>query len=148
MTETSVNTSCDDAKVKDILRSVHRIALIGASPKPHRPSNTVMRFLQEKGYRVIPVNPGHGGGEINGETVYASLADIPGNIDMVDIFRRTDAIDEIVDKTIHMASDKDIRVVWMQLGVIDAQAARRAEAAGLTVIMDHCPKIEYERLMQ
>jgi len=148
MMETPGDTSSDDAELKDILCSVHHIALVGASPKPHRPSNIVMRFLQEKGYRVIPVNPGHGGGEINGEAVYASLADIPGNIDMVDIFRRTDAVSGIVDAAIDLASDKDIRVVWMQLGVIAAEAARRAEAAGLKVIMDHCPKIEYERLMQ
>lgn len=148
MTEAAANTSTDDALLTEILRSVHRIALVGASPKPDRPSNYVMRFLQDKGYSVIPVNPGHSGGEINGETVYACLADIPGNIDMVDIFRDADAAAEIVDETINMASDKDIRVVWMQLGVIAAEAASRAEAAGLTVIMDRCPKIEYQRLMQ
>ncbi|MHA1597147.1 MAG: CoA-binding protein [Alphaproteobacteria bacterium] len=137
----------DDALLMDILGSVHTIAMIGASPKPQRPSNDVMRFLQEKGYRVIPVNPGHAGSEINGETVYARLADIPVDIDMVDIFRQSGAIGEIIDKTIDLASEKQIRVIWTQLGVIDRHAGGRAEAAGLTVVMDHCPKIEYQRLM-
>jgi predicted CoA-binding protein len=120
--------------------------MVGASPKWNRPSYFAMKYLQEKGYRVIPVNPGHAGKEILGEKVYASLADIPEQIDMVDIFRNAQAAGPIADEAIALAEDKGIKVVWMQLGVINHEAAGRARAAGLTVVMDRCPKIEFGRL--
>jgi uncharacterized protein len=135
-----------DDLLKDILKRVHTIAMVGASPKWVRPSNFAMKYLQGKGYRVIPVNPGQAGKEILGETVYASLGDIPHTIDMVDIFRTSEAAGQIVDEAIGLAEDKGISVIWMQLGVINEDAGKRAEAAGLKVIMDRCPKIEYARL--
>ncbi len=136
----------DDALLKSILKNTRVIAMVGASPKWVRPSNFAMKYLQGKGYRVIPVNPGQAGKEILGETVYASLADIPGNIDMVDIFRSSEAAGVVTDEAIALAEEKNISVIWMQLGVINDDAAKKAEKAGLTVIMDHCPKIEYARL--
>ncbi len=135
-----------DAEIKDILRRVRTIAMVGASPKWVRPSNFAMKYLQNKGFRVIPVNPGQAGKEILGETCYAGLADIPGTIDLVDIFRSSDAAGAITDEAIGLAAEKEIKVVWMQLGVRDDAAAERAKAAGLTVIMERCPKIEYGRL--
>ena len=136
----------DDAFLRSILRDVRVIAMVGASPNWVRPSNFVIKYLQSKGFRVIPVNPGHAGKKILGETVYASLKDIPDRFDMVDVFRASDAAGGIVDEAIAIAAAKGVRVIWMQLGVRDDAAARRAEAAGLTAIMDHCPKIEYGRL--
>ncbi len=135
-----------DAEILDILRRVRTIAMVGASPNWVRPSNFAMKYLQNKGFRVIPVNPGQAGKEILGETCYASLAEIPGTIDMVDIFRSSEAAGPITDEAIGLAADKQIKVVWMQLGVRNDAAAARAEAAGLTVIMERCPKIEYGRL--
>ena len=135
-----------DAEIKEILRRVRTIAMVGASPKWVRPSNFAMKYLQNKGYRVIPVNPGQAGKEILGEICYTSLAEIPGTIDMVDIFRSSEAAGAITDEAIELAADKQIKVVWMQLGVRNDAAAARAEAAGLTVIMERCPKIEYGRL--
>lgn len=136
----------EDAYLEDILKNTRTIAMVGASPKWVRPSNFAMKYLQGKGYKVIPVNPGQAGKEILGETVYASLADIPGKIDMVDIFRSSDAAGDTVDEAIKLKDDKDISVVWMQLGVINEAAAERGIAAGLEVVMDRCPKIEYARL--
>jgi len=132
--------------IEGILRRCRVIAMVGVSDKWVRPSNFAMKYLQTKGYRVIPVNPVRAGGTILGEPVFASLSEVPGAIDMVDIFRRSDAVEPIVDEAIEIAADKAITVVWMQLGVRDPAAAARAEAAGLTVIMDRCPKIEYGRL--
>jgi len=129
-----------------ILRRVKTIAMVGASANWVRPSNFAMKYLQGKGFRVIPVNPGRAGGEILGEKVYASLGDIPDQVDMVDIFRASEAAGRIADEAIAVAGEKGIKVVWMQLGVRNDDAARRAEAAGLTVIMNRCPKIEYGRL--
>jgi predicted CoA-binding protein len=131
-----------DDELRAVLRGVHVVAMVGASPNWNRPSYFVMKYLQSKGYRVIPVNPQAVGETILGETVYADLADVPEPIDMVDIFRRSDAVGPIVDEAIR----KHAKVVWMQLGVRNDDAAARAEAAGLTVIMDRCPKIEYSRL--
>ena len=130
--------------IADILRSVRTVALVGASPKPQRPAWIVQKYLQEKGYRVIPVNPGHAGGEILGAPVYARLADIPEPVDMVDIFRNSAAAAGVVEEV--MALRPPPAVVWMQLGVRNDAAARHAEAAGLKVVMNRCPKIEYGRL--
>lgn len=131
-----------DNYLRDILEHVHTIAMVGASPYWNRPSYFAMKYLQEKGYRVIPVNPQATGEEILGEKVYGDLADVPEKIDMVDIFRRADAAEPIVEEAIA----KGARVVWMQLGVRNDAAAARAEAAGLKVVMNRCPKIEYSRL--
>ena len=125
-----------------LLQEVKTIALVGASANPTRDSHGVMAFLQHQGSRVIPVNPGLAGQELLGERVAASLADIEGPIDMVDIFRNSEAAGPVVDEAIAAGA----KAVWMQLGVINPEAAARAEAAGLKVVMNHCPKIEIPRL--
>ena len=135
-----------DDHLRAILGRVRTIAMVGASPNWVRPSNFVMKYLQGKGYRVIPVNPVAAGQEILGERAYARLSDVPGPLDMVDIFRASDAAGAIVDEAIALAEEKAISVVWMQLGVRDDDAAGRAEAAGLVAVMNRCPKIEYGRL--
>ena len=131
--------------LKGVLQSAKVIALVGASPDPSRPSNSVMRFLQGRGYKVIPVNPGQAGKEINGETVYAKLADIPVAIDMVDVFRASDYLGKVVDEA--LALETRPKTIWAQLGVRDDEAAARAEAAGLDVVMNRCPAIELPRLL-
>ena len=131
-----------DEDLRALLQSTQTIALVGASNKPERDSFKVMRFLQSQGYRVIPVNPGLVGSEINGEPVVAALADISERVDLVDIFRASDSVGPVVDAAIAIGA----RAVWMQLCVINAPAAATAEAAGLKVVMDHCPKIEIPRL--
>jgi len=136
----------EDDAIRKILRTVRTVAMVGVSPKWVRPSNFAMKYLQGKGYRVIPVNPGQAGKEILGETVYATLSDIPGSFEMVDVFRSSAAAGPIVDEAIQLAKEKGIAVIWMQLGVRNDEAAARGEEAGLTVIMDRCPKIEYGRL--
>ena len=136
----------DDALLRRILTNTKTIAMVGASPDWVRPSNFAMKYLQRKGYRVIPVNPGHAGKDILGEITYARLRDIPDKFDIVDVFRTSDAAGVIADEAIEVAADKGAQVLWMQLGVRDDAAAARAEAAGLTVIMNRCPKIEYGRL--
>lgn len=135
-----------DDYLRQTLRSIKTVALVGASPKWVRPSSFVMKYLQGKGMRVIPVNPGQAGKEILGETVYARLADIPEKFDMVDIFRSSDAAGGIVDEVIALGPDKRPEIIWMQLSVRNDEAAARAEEAGFQVIMDRCPKIEYGRL--
>jgi predicted CoA-binding protein len=134
--------SYSDSYLRTILRETRVIAMVGASPHWNRPSYFAMKYLQAKGYRVIPVNPAVAGQEILGERVYATLADIPDTVDMVDIFRNSEAAGPIVDAAIA----KGARIVWMQLGVRNDAAASRAEAAGLKVVMDRCPKIEFGRL--
>lgn len=131
-----------DDYLRGILAGARTIAVVGASPRPHRPSHGVMRFLQRHGYRTIPVNPFAAGGEILGERVHARLTDIPERVDMVDIFRRSDAAGAVVDEAIEIGAT----AVWMQLDVRDAAAAARAEAKGLKVVMDRCPAIEIPRL--
>jgi uncharacterized protein len=134
--------SYSDAYLRGILNGVRTIAMVGASEHWNRPSFFAMKYLQDKGYRVIPVNPQAKGEAILGEKVYADLAEIPDKIDMVDIFRRAEAVPAIVDQAI----EKGAKVVWMQLGVRHDAAAAKAEAAGLKVVMNRCPKIEYSRL--
>ena len=129
--------------LKDILSSVKRIALVGASGKPERASHRVMGFLLEHGYEVIPVNPGKEGKAILGQKVVARLADIEDPVDMVDIFRNSEAAGGVTDEAIAIGA----KVVWMQLNVSHAEAAKRAEKAGLKVVMDRCPKIEYPSVM-
>jgi uncharacterized protein len=131
-----------DEDIRELLASARTIALVGASDRPQRPSNRVMRFLQDWGYRVIPVNPQITGEHVHGEYVWRELGQIGEPIDIVDIFRRSDAAGEAVDDAIAAGA----RAVWMQLGVIDEAAAERAEAAGLKVVMDRCPAIEIPRL--
>jgi predicted CoA-binding protein len=133
-----------DNLLRDILRKSRVLALVGVSPNPVRPSHFVGRYLGLRGYKVVPVNPGHAGERLWGQEVRASLSDIPELVDVVDIFRRSDAVPGIVDEV--LAMDPLPKVIWMQIGVTHAAAASRAEAAGLTVIQDRCPKIEYQRL--
>jgi uncharacterized protein len=131
-----------DDFLRDILTSVRTIAVVGASPRPHRPSHGVMRYLQRRGYRVIPVNPFAAGDAILGEPCYPTLGEVPEPVDMVDVFRRSELAGAAVDEAIA----KGARAVWLQLGVIDSAAAARAEAHGLKVVMDRCPAIEIPRL--
>ncbi len=133
-------TSEDD--IAHLLSRVRFVALVGASDRPDRPSYRVMRFLQTRGYRVFPVNPQLAGTHIHGEPVYASLGDIGEPIDLVDIFRRPQAAGDAVDEAIATGA----KAVWLQLGVINHDAAARAEAAGLDVVMDRCPAIDIPRL--
>ena len=142
----TADQSYSNSYLLGILNSVHTMAMVGASATWNRPSFFAMKYLQEKGYRVIPVNPRQAGKEILGERVYASLGEIPDRIDMVDIFRASEDVPPIVDEAIAVAAEKGIRVIWMQLGVINEAAAEKAEAAGLKVVMNRCPKIEFGRL--
>jgi predicted CoA-binding protein len=131
-----------DDYLRGIFLRVKTIAMVGASPRPDRPSYRVMRFLQSKGFRVIPVNPQAAGEMLHGETVVVSLADIPGTVDMVDIFRRSELVAPVVDDAIA----KGAKIIWMQLGVRDDKAAAKAEAHGIDVVMNRCPAIEMPRL--
>lgn len=136
----------DDMALRRILEKTKIIALVGASAKPDRPSYSVMRYLQRQGYRVIPVNPGLAGQVLNNEVVYAHLTDIPeaqaGKIDMVDVFRNSEAALEITREAISIGA----KTVWMQLGVINEIAATEARQAGLEIVMNKCPAIEIPRL--
>jgi predicted CoA-binding protein len=131
-----------DAYLREILAGARTIAILGASPRPERPSHAVMAYLQRRGYRAIPVNPFAAGETIHGERCYATLAEVPEAIDMVDVFRRSAFAGEAVDAAIA----KGAKVVWMQLGVRDDHAAARAQAHGLKVVMNRCPAIEIPRL--
>jgi hypothetical protein len=138
----AVQELASDELVRKLLTQTRTIALVGASPRPDRDSHRVMSFLQQQGYRVLPVNPVCAGEAILGETVRATLAEIDEPIDLVDVFRNSEAAGEVVDEAIRAKA----RAVWMQLGVINEDAARRARSAGLDVVMDRCPAIEIPRL--
>ena len=131
-----------DEDIAELLTSARTIAMVGASDRPNRPSHGVMRVLQQHGYHVFPVNPQIAGGQVHGERVLRDVSEVGVPIDIVDIFRRSEAAGEVVDQAIRVGA----KAVWMQIGVIDEQAAARAEAAGLKVVMDRCPAIEIPRL--
>jgi len=131
-----------DEALKQILVNNPVVAMVGASANPERPSHRIMKFLQDKGFRVIPVNPREAGKVIHGERCYASLRDVPEKVDIVDVFRRPEAAEEIVEDAIDIGA----KAVWMQLGVENAKAYERGRAAGIEVVMDRCPKIECSRL--
>lgn len=132
-----------DPELRALLGSVRTIALVGWSPKADRPSHGVAAYLHRRGYRVIPVNPGQAGEVALGETIRASLSDIPEGVDMVDIFRRSSEVGAVVDEALRLPG---LQAIWMQLGVVDEDAAARARAAGVQVVMDRCPAIEIPRL--
>jgi hypothetical protein len=131
-----------DQDIAELLRNARTIAMVGASDRPSRPSYGVMKFLQDHGYRVLPVNPQITGEHVHGEYVWRELSQIGLPIDIVDIFRRPEAAGEAVDQAIFVGA----KAVWMQIGVVNEAAAARAEAAGLKVVMDRCPKLEIPRL--
>jgi len=133
-----------DTYIRDILNSVKTIAMVGISPKDNRPSYFAFKYLRERGYRMIPVNPGQAAKEILGQKVYARLADIPEPVDMVDIFRAAPYATPVVQEA--TALKPKPQVIWMQLGIRNDEAARLAEEAGMKVVMNRCPKIEYGRL--
>jgi hypothetical protein len=133
-----------DQLLKDVLDRMKTVAVVGVSANPVRPSYFVARYLSRKGIRVVPVNPGLAGQELLGETVYATLSDIPFDVDMVDVFRRSDAVPAIVDEA--LARWPDLQTIWLQIGVEHADSAEVAQARGVTVIQNRCPKIEYQRL--
>jgi predicted CoA-binding protein len=135
-----------DDFVRRVLADARTIAVVGASSKPMRASNHVMAYLQSRGYRTVPVNPNEVGRKINGETVYARLADVPAPVDLVDVFRNSGAVGGVVADVLAAKDRLGIRAIWMQLGVRNDAAARHAEAAGLAIVMDRCPRIEYPRL--
>ncbi|WP_375263624.1 CoA-binding protein [Palleronia sp.] len=133
-----------DDDIRRILTDVNRIALVGASANPARPSNGVGQFLAARGYEVHPVNPGLAGQSLFGRTVVARLPDLSDDIEMLDIFRRSDAVPAVVEEALDVMPS--LRVVWMQLGVVSPEAAAMAEANGVEVVMDRCPKIDIPRL--
>jgi predicted CoA-binding protein len=133
-----------DDFLKTILRRARRIAVVGVSMNPVRPSYYVARYLSLKGYQVVPVNPGHAGEQLFGTKVVGSLADIEGPVDMVDVFRRPEHVPPIVDEA--LALFPQLQTIWLQIGVVHEGAAATAQARGVDVVMDRCPKIEYQRL--
>ncbi len=139
-------TNPDDNVIRAVLTGTRSVAVVGWSPNPDRPSHGVAAFLQARGMRMIPVNPGQAGQSHHGTPIRASLADIPPDdtVEMVDIFRRSDAVAAIVDEA--LATLPGLKVIWMQLGVTDERAAQKARKAGVIVIQDRCPKIEARRL--
>ncbi|ESX81967.1 MULTISPECIES: CoA-binding protein [unclassified Mesorhizobium] len=134
----------DNAYIAGILNSVKTIAMVGASANDVRPSYFVLKYLLGKGFSVFPINPGQAGKEILGQMTFARLADVPGPVDMVDVFRASAAVPGIVDEVLRL--DPLPKVIWMQLGIRHDEAATRAEAAGIKVVMNRCPKIEYGKL--
>ena len=140
--DADMNDSTTAEDMRDLLLKVKTIAVVGASDKPDRAAHGVMKFLQEKGFRCIPVSPRLAGNTLLGEKVYASLSDIPESVDMVDLFVNSEIAGPVTDEAIAIGA----AAVWMQLGVINEAAAEKARAAGLQVVMDHCPAQEWGRL--
>jgi predicted CoA-binding protein len=136
--------SYPDPYIRGILNTVKSIAMVGFSPKENRPSFFVFKYLLERGYRMIPVNPGQAGKEVLGQRIYARLSDVPGPVDMIDVFRGQQHAPAIVDEALSLKPRP--QVIWMQLGVRNDEASAKAEAAGIKVVMNRCPKIEYGRL--
>jgi predicted CoA-binding protein len=134
----------DDSYIREILGSVKTIAVVGASANESRPSLFVVKYLSERGYKVFPINPGHAGNQIGGQKAYAKLADVPEKIDMVDVFRRSEDIPNVLDEVLALPALP--KVFWLQQGIRNDEAAARAEAAGMKVVMNRCPKIEYGRM--
>jgi predicted CoA-binding protein len=137
--------SYPDSLIKSILRSVKTIAMVGASTNEIRPSYFAMMYLLNKGYRIVPINPGAAGKQILGQTVYADLKGVPGPVDMVDIFREARYAPQIARDVVTQKDRLGVKVLWMQLGVISEEAEQIGREAGLTVVMDRCPKIEHGR---
>lgn len=131
-----------DPDLKRLFETVRTIAVVGCSPRPERPGHYVAKYLQDLGYRIIPVNPGQT--EILGEKCYASLRDIPEPVDMIDIFRRAEDLPPVIEDAIVIGA----KFVWIQLGIVNEDAAKRAMEAGIEVVMDRCPKIDYPRLFR
>jgi len=146
--EASYGDAPSDETLRRLLGSASTIAVIGLSDRPARASHGVARYLVAAGYTVYGVNPRLAGRTVAGAMVYSRLADVPGEIDIVDVFRRLDAIPQVVDDTLEVAARKRVRCLWLQLGLFDEDAARRATQAGLTVVMDRCLKIEHSRLLR
>jgi hypothetical protein len=138
----------DDELLRRLLRDCRAIAMVGASARPDRDSYGVMRYLQRQGYRVIPVNPGIAGETLHGESVYASLAAVPDEFQLVDVFRKPDAVSGIVDQILALDKRRAIQALWLQVGVVDRDAAARARAAGIEVVMNRCLRIEHRRLQE
>ncbi|MEL6171169.1 MAG: CoA-binding protein [Pseudomonadota bacterium] len=139
-----MNENYPDTLLKDILRRTKRVAVVGISTNEIRPSFFVGRYLSLKGFEVIPVNPGHAGKSIFGREIVASLSDIESEVDMIDIFRRSEAVPPIVDEALERFPN--LQTIWMQVGVFNLEAAEKARARGVDVVMNRCPKIEYQRL--
>ena len=136
-----MKNSIDDAFVDQILRTTKTIALIGASIKKERPSNSVMQNLLKRGYQVFPVNPGHAGNEILGQNCYSKLSEIPHEIDMVDVFRQSNAVPEIVEQAI----SSEVKTLWLQLDIRHPEAEEKAKRNGIVVVSERCPNIEFRR---
>jgi len=141
---TVMSETYSDSRLRDILTRTRRVAVVGVSMNPVRPSYYVARYLSLKKFDVVPVNPGHAGRVLFGQEVVASLSDIEGEVDMVDIFRRSEHVPPLVDEA--LAAFPELQTIWMQIGVEHPAAAERARARGVDVVMNHCPKIEYQRL--
>jgi predicted CoA-binding protein len=137
----------NDGEILGILDNTRRIAVVGFSGRPDRASHGVARYLARAGFSVAGINPSLAGQEIEGIPVYASLGDVPGNIDLVDVFRREDAIPGVTDEVLRLANELGIHTLWLQLGLVDEASADRARAGGIAVVMDRCLKVEHARLM-
>ncbi|MEO0633929.1 MAG: CoA-binding protein [Pseudomonadota bacterium] len=137
-------TSYPDSLLRDVLKRTKTVAMVGVSTNPVRPSYFVARYLDLKGFSVLPVNPAYGGQTLLGRQIVPDLASLDGPVDMLDIFRRPDAVPDIVDEALSVLPD--LQTIWMQIGVEHGEAAAKAEARGITVIQNRCPKIEYQRL--
>jgi uncharacterized protein len=133
-----------DNEIRDLLSTVTRVAVVGASASEEKPAYFVPAVMQNEGYEILPINPGQAGKEILGQKVYASLADVEGRIDMVDVFRRPDHVEGVVDEI--LALPEKPKVIWLQIGVYNEAAVKKAEAAGITVVTERCPKVEIPRL--